>query len=328
MPDEYARSTVAAVQAAPVFMDREATIDKACSLIDEAGKRGARVIVFPETWVPVYPFWQTSHPAAWLELHRNSVEVPSVHVARLTEAARRAHAYVVIGINERDSRTLGTLYNSLLYLAPDGSVLGVHRKLMPTAGERLVWGMGDGAGLHLFDTPFGRLGGLICWEHEMTLAKYAMYARGEQIHASVWPAWKSQRDHIAFGTRQYAFEGRTFVIVACGIIDGASIPEAWRETRLDHGGQLADGGSAIIGPNGDYLAGPLYEREDILYADIDLASIALAKRNLDTGGHYSRPDVLRLQFDATEHSNLVESVLPHFDAPDAIEPAQGLARPD
>ncbi|HEX5140691.1 MAG TPA: nitrilase-related carbon-nitrogen hydrolase, partial [Dehalococcoidia bacterium] len=162
----------------------------------------------------------------------------------------------------------------------------------------------------------------------MTLAKYAMYARGEQIHASVWPAWKSQRDHIAFGTRQYAFEGRAFVIVACGLIDGASIPEAWRETRLDHGGQLADGGSAIIGPNGEYLAGPLYEREDILYADIDLAAIALAKRTLDTSGHYSRPDVLRLQFDATEHSNLVESTFPHFDGPDAIEPAQGLARPD
>ena len=328
MPDQYPRYTVAAVQAASVFMDREATIDKACHLIDEAGKRGSRIIVFPETWIPAYPFWLTQLSDAWMELHSNAIEVPSVHVERLAQAARGANAYVVIGINERDTNTLGTLYNSLLYLGADGAVLGVHRKLMPTAGERLVWGMGDGSGMHLFDTPLGRLGGLICWEHEMTLAKYAMYARGEQVHASVWPAWNSQREHIAFGTRQYAFEGRTFVIVACGLIQGSAIPEKWRRPGLDHTGLIADGGSAIIGPNGDYLAGPLYSEEDILYADIDLSRIVAAKQALDTGGHYSRPDVLRLQFNTTPHTSLVSSQGDLVDPPATIELARAEGRPD
>ena len=328
MPDQYQRYTVAAVQAASVFMDREATIDKACHLIDEAGKRGSRIIVFPETWIPTYPFWLTHESEAWMALHSNAIEVPSEHVDRLAQAARRANAYVAMGINERDTSTLGTLYNSLLYLGPDGAVLGVHRKLMPTAGERLVWGMGDGSGMHLFDTPLGRLGGLICWEHEMTLAKYAMYARGEHVHASVWPAWNSQREHIAFGTRQYAFEGRCFVIVACGLVHGSAIPEKWRRPGLDHTRLIADGGSAIIGPNGDYLAGPLYEDEDILYADIHLSRIVAAKQSLDIGGHYSRPDVLRLQFDASAHASLVQSMSPEPDATPRTEPLQVPARAD
>ena len=304
MPDEYPKFTAAAIQAAPLFLDREATIDKACALIKEASREGARLIVFPETWVPTYPFWDMQRPDAWLELHRNAVEVPSPSCTRLAAAARKARAYVVIGVNERDAQTQGSLYNSLLYFSPDGALMGVHRKLMPSVSERLIWGMGDGSGLHVFDSPLGRLGGLICWEHEMTLVKYAMYARGEQVHASVWPAWSPQRDHIQFGTRQYAYEGKCFVIVACGLLDAATVPERWRGSNRGEG-QIADGGSAIIDPEGSYIAGPVYNDETILYAEIDLAQVAAAKRALDVAGHYSRPDVVRLLFDDSPHSPLV-----------------------
>lgn len=196
------------------------------------------------------------------------------------------------------------LYNTLLYFDPEGTLIGVHRKLVPSTTERLIWGMGDGSGLHVFDTSLGRLGGLICWEHEMTLVKYAMYARGEQVHASVWPAWTFQRDHIQFGTRQYAYEGKCFVVVACGLLDAGVVPESWRGGASARG-YIADGGSAIIAPDGSYLAGPLYEDEAILYGEIDLARVALAKREVDVAGHYSRPDVVRLLFDQSPHSPLV-----------------------
>ncbi len=304
MPDDLPRFTAAAIQAAPVFLDREATIDKACHLIDQARREGARLIVFPETWVPTYPFWDMRRPDAWLELYRNAVEVPSPATERLAAAARKARAYVVIGVNERDAETKGSLYNSLLYFSPEGSLLGVHRKLMPSFTERLVWGMGDGAGLHVFDTPLGRLGGLICWEHEMTLVKYAMYARGEQVHASVWPAWSNQRGHIRFGTRQYAYEGKCFVIVACGVQEAGAVPERWRGPDPGEG-QIANGGSAIIGPDGDYVGGPVYEEETVLCGEIDLAQVAAAKRMVDVAGHYSRPDVVRLLLDQSPHRPLV-----------------------
>jgi aliphatic nitrilase len=321
MSDEFPKFTAAAVQVAPVFLDREATIDKACQLIEEASRQGARLIVFPETWVPTYPFWDMMRADAWLELYRNAVEVPSPTADRLAAAARRAGAYVAIGVNERDARTKGTLYNSLLYLSPEGTLLGVHRKLMPSVTERLIWGMGDGSGLHVFDTPLGRLGGLICWEHEMTLVKYAMYARGEQVHASVWPAWTFQRDHIQFGTRQYAYEGKCFAVVACGVLDAGSIPERWRGPNRG-GGQIGDGGSAIIAPDGSYIAGPVYEEETILYAEIDLAQVALAKREVDVAGHYGRPDVVRLLFDPSPHSPMLNGA----GAPQALDPSAG-ARP-
>ncbi len=316
MPDDFPKFAAAAVQAAPVFLDRDATIDKACHLIDQARRKGARLIVFPETWVPTYPFWDMRRPDAWLELHRNAVEVASPATERLAAAARKAKSYVAIGVNERDGHTKGSLYNSLLYFSPEGSLLGVHRKLMPSFTERLVWGMGDGAGLHVFDTPLGRLGGLICWEHEMTLVKYAMYARGEQVHASVWPAWSNQRDHIQFGTRQYAYEGKCFVVVACGVLDADAVPEHWRGSSPAQG-QIANGGSAIIDPEGNYIAGPVYEDETILYGEIDLAQVAASKRMVDVAGHYSRPDVVRLLFDQSPHRPLVTPA----EVPEAAEAA-------
>jgi len=309
MPDEFPTFTAAAVQAAPEFLDREATVDKACHLTAEAAKKGAQLIVFPETWVPAYPFWDMGNPDAWLQLHQNAVEVPSPAIDKLAEAARRAGAYVVIGVNERDAATQGSLYNSLLYFSPEGTLLGVHRKLMPSVSEKMIWGMGDGSGLHIFDTPLGRLGGLICWEHEMTLVKYAMYSRGEQVHAAVWPAWTFQRDHIQFGMRQYAYEGKCFAVVSCGILDGSAVPERWRRGNSGEG-QVADGGSAIIGPDGNYVAGPVYGDETIIYGDLNLRRVALAKREIDVAGHYARPDVVRLLFDRSPHHPLVDAELP------------------
>jgi aliphatic nitrilase len=296
MADEFPRFTAAAVQAAPVYLDREATIDKACRLIEEAAAKGAKLIVFPETWVPGYPFWVFGSlvvsSTLFVRLFKNAVEIPSPATDALCRAAAAAGAYVVIGINERDARSKGSLYNTLLYIDDEGEIMGAHRKLMPTHAERTVWGMGDGSGLHVFDTPLGRLGGLICWEHEMPLVRYAMFGAGEQVHASVWPAFSFQNHHIDFGCRQYAFEGACFVVAACGYMTEALVPE-----ELGIRGQAildANGGSGIIGPDGEYLAGPLYGKEDILYADIDLERTVAQKHLLDVAGHYSRPDVVQL----------------------------------
>jgi aliphatic nitrilase len=298
MGDTLPKFTAAAVQASPVFLDREATVAKACALIAEAGAAGAQLIVLPETWIPGYPFWHTSPAvfsgATYAEMWKNSVEIPSESTNALAQAAKSAAAYVVIGINERDTVSRGTLFNTLLYLSPTGEVMHRHRKLMPTFTERTIWGMGDGSDLDVLETPLGRLGGLICWEHEMTLAKYALYAQGEQVHCSVWPAYSSQNNHIGFGTRQYAFEGACFVVSACGVVTPGSLPP-------ELGGDTvhANGGTAIIGPNGEYLAGPVYDREEILYAEIDLEVALREKHSRDVAGHYARPDVLQLIVNAS-----------------------------
>jgi predicted amidohydrolase len=297
MGDALPKFTAAAVQAAPVFLDREATVDKACELISQAGKAGADLIVFPETWIPGYPFWTSSEGvfsgSVFTQLWKNAVEIPSPTTNRLAQAAKRAGAYVVMGINERDTFTRGTLYNTMLYLSPQGEVIHRHRKLMPTFTERTVWGFGDGSDLTLLETPLGRLGGLICWEHEMTLAKYALYAQGEQVHCSQWPAYTFQNDHIDFGTRQYAFEGACFVVSSCGIVTPGSLPK-------ELGGETvsANGGSAIIAPNGEYLAGPIYAKEETIYAEIDLEAAIREKHSRDVAGHYARPDVLQLLVNA------------------------------
>jgi aliphatic nitrilase len=310
--DTLPKFTAAAVQAAPVFLDREATIDKACELIADAAKGGASLIVFPETWVPGYPFWHTSpgvlSSETYAALWKNAVEIPSTSTNRLGQAAKKAQAYVVIGIDERDTVSRGTLYNTLLYFSPDGEVLHRHRKLMPTFTERTIWGLGDGSDLDVLETPLGRLGGLICWEHEMTLAKYALYAQGEQVHCSVWPAYTSQNDHIAFGTRQYAFEGACFVVAACGVVTPGSVPSQFGGDNWQ-----ANGGTAIIGPNGQYLAGPIYGAEEIIYAEIDLEMALREKHSRDIAGHYARPDVLQLVVHAAP-----KPIARFLTSPDAI----------
>jgi nitrilase len=181
---------------------------------------------------------------------------------------------------------------------------------MPTFTERTIWGFGDGSDLDVLDTPLGRLGGLICWEHQMTLAKYALYAQGEQVHCATWPAYKMQNDHIDFGTRQYAFEGACFVVSACGVATPGSFPSDVRDRMIE-----ANGGSGIIGPNGKYLAGPLYDTEDILYAEIDLEAAIREKHSRDVAGHYARPDVFQLVVNAAPKPIAIFSGAAEMDAP-------------
>lgn len=291
---------VAAVQAAPVFLDREATVEKGCGLIAEAAAAGAKLAVFPETWVAGYPVW-TNVDSRWNygpskklygQLYRNAVEVPGPAVDRLCEAARHHSVTVVMGINER-SHT-GTVYNSMLFIDSDGRLLGIHRKLVPTYHERMVWGRGDGSTLSVFDTSVGRLGGLVCWEHWMPLARYTLYAQGEQVHAAVWP---SAPETFLLSCRAMAFEGKVFVVAAASYLTRAMLPADFPLAKEMESlpEQLCLGGSAIIGPDARFIAGPVYDCETILYADIDLNRIPEEKELLDVAGHYSRPDVFSLE---------------------------------
>ncbi len=306
MGDAFPRYKVAAVQAAPVFLDREASVAKACRLIAEAGAHGAQLAVFGETWLPGYPVWLDVAPGAALWDHQpakdvfarlvaNAVEVPGPVTETLGTAAADAGCAVVMGVNERErGRRTGTLYNSIVYLGADGRLLGTHRKLVPTYTERLVWGRGDGSTLHVFDTPLGRLGGLVCWEHWMPLARHAMHVSGEQLHAALWP---TVHDLHLVASRHYAFEGRCFVIAVGSVLRRDQVPD---DLSIFHGDGVAPeryvlaGGSAIIGPDGRCLAGPLGTEETIVYADLALAQIAAEHLTFDAVGHYGRPDVFTL----------------------------------
>lgn len=296
---------VAAVQAAPVFLNKDATIEKACRLIAEAGENGAKLIVFPETFIPTFPYWSNYHPEGppwartFTKLFKNSVEIPSPDTDILGQAARKAGAYLVMGLNERDRVYGGTLYNTLLFFDPEGRILGKHRKLMPTHHERLFWGFGDGSGLNVYPTSLGKLGGLICYEHHMTLSKYALYAQGEQIHCGVWPGWPGNPDYdnldiVHTASRQYAFEGQCFVICACGWIHPDMIPEDFEfKDEMDC---RSRGGTTIISPLGHLVAEPLLDKEGIVYAKLKMDHIIKAKAFIDCTGHYARWDVLNLNF--------------------------------
>lgn len=301
----------AAVQATPVWFDLDATIDKAVSLISEAASAGARLIAFPETWVPGYPThmygsagWDdASAKVAHRELMENSITVPGPELDRLCDAAREHRAMVVIGVNEREGEySRGTLYNSMVTISDTGEVLGVHRKLIPTHAERMIWGQGDGSGLHVFDTSLGRVGGLVCWEHWMPLARFAMHAKGEQVHVATWPE-VPEIHHLA--SRHYAFEGRCFVICVGSYMTLDDIPEDFvqRSAVLAGGdfgggdGVILPGGSGIIGPDGNWIAGPVAGKETIVYGEIDLDRVAEEQLAFDATGHYNRPDVFALTVD-------------------------------
>jgi nitrilase len=298
--------TVAAVQATPVILDRAATIEKACDLIAEAARNGARLVVFPEAFVPTYPDWAWAVPpsnhavldALYAELLDQSVTVSSPATDRLGKAAAAAGAYVVIGINERNaSASNGSLYNSLLYFGPDGRILGTHRKLVPTGAERLIWAQGDGSTLDVYDTPFGRLSGLICWENYMPLARYSLFAWGTQIYiAATWDRgepWLSTLRHIAK-------EGRVYVI-GCGMpMRTSDAPERLRQLYAADQDWINGGDSAIVDPNGFFVAGPLHKAEGILYATLDPAKASGSRWMLDVAGHYARPDVFRLSVDRSQ----------------------------
>jgi nitrilase len=295
----------AAVQAAPIFLNKDATIDKACALIEEAAGNGAELIVFPETFIPTFPYWSNYHPEGppwartFTKLFKNSVEIPSPDTKKLGDAARKAGAHVVMGLNERDKTYGGSLYNTLVYFDSDGNILGKHRKLMPTHHERMYWGWGDGSGLNVYQTALGRIGGLICYEHHMTLSKYALYSQGEQIHCAAWPGWPGNDKYdnleiIHTASRQYAFEGQCFVVCACGWIHPDMIPDDFEfKNEMDC---RSRGGSTIISPLGTLLCEPLVDREGIIYADLKMDWIIKAKAFVDCTGHYARWDVLSLNF--------------------------------
>lgn len=321
--DPWSRVKVAVVQAAPVVMQRDATIDKAVSLTHEAAAAGARLVLFPEAFVPAYPRALSFGVVVgsrtdggrrlWARYNANSVDVPSAATERLGAAARAAGVFLAIGVIERDQTSGGTLYCTLLYFGPDGKLLGKHRKLKPTAGERLIWGEGDGSTLPVFDTEIGRLGGLICWENYMPLARMAMYRKGVEIYLA---PTADQRDGWQATIRHIALEGRCYVL-GCNQYATKSMYPADLEERdgLDAAPEeLCRGGSAIISPLGDYLAGPLYDAEGILYAELERAKLAEAKFDFDVIGHYARNDVFHFSVDETPQSGPSE-VSPAEPAP-------------
>jgi aliphatic nitrilase len=320
MTTTHPRFKAAAVQAAPAFLDLDAGVDKAVRLIAEAASNGASLIAFPETWLPGYPFWIWLGSPGWgmqfvQRYFDQSLEVAGPHMARLREAARQNHIHVVMGYSERAGTSL---YMGQALIGADGGLIAARRKLKPTHAERTVFGEGDGGDLKVHATALGRMGALNCWEHLQPLVKQAMFTQGEQVHVSAWPSFSLYRDMAyALGpevnlaaSRMYAVEGQCFVIAACATVSKemtALLCDAPDRAKM----LLAGGGFAMIfGPDGRALAQPLDEHaEGLVYADLDLGLIPLAKAVADPAGHYSRPDVLRLMFNDTPHK-LVE----RFDA--------------
>ena len=310
MEDQFPKIKVAAVQASPIYMDREATVEKACRLIEEAGDRGAKIAAFPESFISGYPFYYVtllSNPFAedkkrFVELYKSAVEVGGPETEKLCRAARKSGIYVVIGVNEKDPLSIGTLYNSQLFIDRQGNLLGVHRKLAPTLHEKLVYANGDGSSLNVFKTDRGEMGGLICGEHANSLAKFSLIARGEKIHIASWAGFpqdifpKAQNESVLFRIRQHAHEGKVFVISSSGHCSQEMIDclcnTKEEKARLKPGG----GCTAIVDVNGEFLAGPLYDKEGMVFAEIDFEKIVEAKMVHDVLGHYSRFDVLSLNF--------------------------------
>ena len=296
------RIAAAQVFAAPT--GTAASIAKARDVVAEAARQGIRFLAFPETWLPGYPVWLDAcrdtalwdHPpvkAAYGRLHAEAIEVPGPETALLAAAARDHEMVINMSVHERIRAAAGhgTLYNTMLLFDADGTLRTVHRKLMPTHTERLVWGQGDGSGLEAADTAVGRAGGLICWEHWMPLARQALHETEEQIHVAAWPAVKEM---MVVASRHYAFEGRCFVVAAGGLQKREELP-AGLEVAPDTPDLVLDGGSLIVGPDGAVLAGPAHGEETILHVDVDLERIPEEMMTLDVTGHYARPDVLRLE---------------------------------
>jgi nitrilase len=304
MPTYFPTVKAGLIQAAPVLFDLEASVEKACRLTAEAAAEGAELIVFPEAFLPAYPRGLTfgavvgSRSAqgrlAWQTYWANSVEIPGPAVNALGAAARQAQAWLVVGVIERDSDTSrGTLYCTMLYFNPQGELVGKHRKLKPTASERLIWGEGDGSTLTVLDTPFGKLGGLICWENYMPLARMALYGKGVEIYlaptADARETWQSTLRHIALEGRCFVLGCNQFVTKEMYPVDLPGLEELANQPEV-----MSRGGSAVISPLGEVLAGPLYGQEGILYANLDLAEVARSKYDFDVTGHYARPDVFQL----------------------------------
>jgi nitrilase len=304
MNDKLQRFKVAVVQAAPVLFNREATIEKTCRLILEAAEKDVKLLLFPEAFIPAYPRGlsfgavvgsrSSEGRRTWQRYWENAVDVPGPAVEAIGEAVQEAGVYLAIGVIERDTQfSQGTLYCTLLYFGPDGTLLGKHRKLKPTGSERLIWGEGDGSTLTVLKTELGKIGGLICWENYMPLARMAMYGKGVELYmaptADARDSWQSTLRHIAC-------EGRCFVLGCNQFVTKEMYPDDLEglDELDEHPEVICRGGSVIISPFGEVLAGPLYDQEGTLFADIDLAEVARGKYDFDVVGHYARPDVFQL----------------------------------
>ena len=286
---------VACIQAEPVVLDRDATIEKLAGLVAEVAAGGAKLALVPETFIPVYPSnrWVRflagggDAKSVFGRLARESIELPSPASDRLGEIAREHELWLAVGANELDG---GTIYNALLVYSPDGTLALHHRKLMPTNHERLVWGLGNGGGLEAVQTDIGKLGGLICWENLMPLARFSLYQSGVQIYLAP-TADDSEQWHDSI--RHIAREARAFVLSCCVYQRASTYPD---DVTLAEGDELVGrGGSAILGPDGSYLAGPLWDEEGVLYADLDPARLYEERQRFDPAGHYHRPDLFRLE---------------------------------
>jgi nitrilase len=321
MGSDQAKVRAAAVQAEPVMLDLHGGIEKVRRLTAEAADNGAQLIVFPELFLPGYiscsvwgkgfaDFGSPRAQSAWQRLHSNALEVPSKESSVLCKAAKDAKAILAVGVHERCA-SKGSLYNALLFVGPNGEILGKHRKLMPTNHERMVHGLGDGSTLQVYDTPHGRIGGLICWENWMPLCRFALYDMGEQIHLA--PFADDRTETTLINVRNTAMEGGVFVISVCSTIRASCYPEDFEfrpevEAAITAEDDfLAVGNSAIIAPSGEILAGPLFQEEGILYADLDLTETVRVRQLLDTAGHYARPDVLQLHVDSRAKTNVVRT---------------------
>src|SRR4051812_47760954 len=309
MGDQYPVVKVAAVQAASVFLDREGSTEKACRLIREAGRNGARVIGFPEGFIPAHPVWYHHHPATGAisnelagALFRNSVEIPGPEIDALCAAAREAGAYVILGLCEKLPRTIGTMFNTQVYIGPDGTLLGKHQKLVPTVGERLVHAGGFGDTFGAFQTEFGPMSGLICGENSNPLAVFALTAEGTRIHVMSWPnhfptSGDPMRNRVSVDSQAFAQMSKAFVISACGTVDERMIEmlQAGPEAEAFLRNADCNGGSVIVAPNSRILAGPMGAEEGILYAECNLELGVQMKLRHDFAGHYNRPDIFHLQ---------------------------------
>lgn len=340
MGDSFKTIKVAAVHAASVFLDRDACVEKACGYIKQCAAAGARLIVFPETYIPGYPFWIWTHTTLagsdfFQKMYANSVTLDGDAVRQLGASARAAGAFVVIGVTERER---SSLYNSLLYFDDQGKLIGRHRKLQLTNIERVVWSRGDAGGLQVHDTAIGRVGGLVCGEHSLDLIRHALTAQYEEIHIAVWPALSAISYHPRAGlfnevsevaARYHAFAGQTFVISVQSCIDDdtiAALGFSERPEMIRRGG----GHTVIVGPDGCLIAGPHNDQEGVLYADLDFSRIARIKQVYDSVGHYSRPDVARLYVrrDTDNAPAVFDRTEPNGVAPAIADRAGELAGPD
>ncbi len=310
MGDQYPKFKAAAVQTSPVFLNREATVDKACVLIQEASKNGANLVAFPEAFVAGYPYWiwldsPRKHDEYFVRLFKEAVEIPSPATDALCQAAKAADVYVVIGVNEKIPLNMGTMWNTNVVISREGTILGKHRKLVPTFAEKMIWSRGDGSGMRVWNTDIGRLGTLACGENSNTLARYALLAQGEQVHVANYPAIGGigQNTWIHLRAGAHSCEGKVFTVVSTSTV-GQDIVEMLGNTEEKREYLVsASAYSAIFGPNGELLTS-IEGEEGIIYADIDIEQEIVLKQFHDIIGHYNRFDVLSLNLNMAEDQSM------------------------